>query len=213
MGNKMPQAAAEFQTDEFQAGDLIFQTSSSKQSYAVMWASQSIYSHVGIIEIDHGKKYVIEAIAKVTRTPLEDWIRRGRFHRYAVFRYKWISKDQQASIVRKAKHFLGVAYDIYFTSKNTELYCSELVDSAYRRAGTPIGKFVKVQELDVDNVVVKKLVEQRWKEHPLCRKKTKSFQDCWEKILADPLITPASLAEDSHMEKIFSNYPLASKKL
>jgi hypothetical protein len=44
-----------------------------------MWASKSLYSHVGIIEEDGGKFYVIEAISKVSRTPLEKWITRKLF--------------------------------------------------------------------------------------------------------------------------------------
>ena len=43
---------------EIQNGDLIFQTSTSSQSKAIQLATNSKYSHVGIIYILEGKKYV-----------------------------------------------------------------------------------------------------------------------------------------------------------
>ncbi|OYZ24345.1 MAG: hypothetical protein B7Y39_01430 [Bdellovibrio sp. 28-41-41] len=70
---------------DLQSGDIIFQTSGSNQLTAIMWASKSLYSHVGIVEIDGNKKYVIEAISKVSRTPLSKWIKRGRLGR----RFEW----------------------------------------------------------------------------------------------------------------------------
>ena len=125
-----------------------------------MWASKSLYSHVGIVEVSEGKKYVIEAIFKVSRTPLNKWIKRGRLGRYAVFRYK--------------------------------------------NAGIPIGKFEKIEDLDVDNSVVRSLIKSRWRKHPLCTKSVKKFEECWNIILNDELVTPESIARDSNLEKIWT---------
>ena len=192
---------------DLQSGDIIFQTSSSKQSYAIMWASKSLYSHVGIVEVDGKKKYVLEAISKVSRTPLDKWIQRGRLGRYSVFRYQNLDEEKRHEIVSQAKTFLGRGYDIYFTSKNKEIYCSELVELAFGKAGVAVGKKQKVRELDVDNMVVRKLVEKRWRKHPVCNSGVKKFEDCWNLMLEDELITPESLAADSHLTKIWSNYP------
>ncbi len=190
----------------FQSGDIILQTSSSKQSYAIMWASKSLYSHVGIVEVDGKKKYVLEAISKVSRTPLEKWIKRGRMGRYSLYRQEDLSEKQKQAIVTGAKKYLDYNYDIFFTSKNKEIYCSELVDLAYKHAGLSVGKYEKVQDLDVDNIIVRKLVEKRWRKHPLC-KKIKEFSACWQQMLEDKLITPESLALDSRLKKVWSNYP------
>ncbi|QLY26433.1 YiiX/YebB-like N1pC/P60 family cysteine hydrolase [Bdellovibrio sp. KM01] len=191
----------------YQSGDLIFQSSSSKQSYAIMWASKSLYSHVGIIEVDGDKIYVLEAISRVSRTPLNEWIARGRFGRYSVFRYKNLDSDKRVEIVNNAKDLLGRRYDLYFTSKNKEIYCSELVDIAFGKAGVSVGKKQKVKELDINNLVVRKLVERRWRRHPVCKDVVKTFEECWRLMLEDELITPESLAEDVHLEKVWSNYP------
>lgn len=189
------------------SGDIIFQTSNSSQSYAIMWASKSLYSHVGIVEISGKKKIVIEAISKVSRTPLDKWIQRGRLGRYAVYRYEGLSLERQNSVVLAAKALLGRPYDIYFTSKNNEIYCSELVDIAYKAVGLPVGKAEKVKDLDVDNIIVRRLVAKRWRRHPVCKNEVRNFDECWSKIMNDELVSPESLSKDLHLKKIWSNYP------
>ncbi len=190
-----------------QSGDVIFQTSNSKQSFAIMWASKSLYSHVGIVEVVGKEKFVLEAISKVSRTPFDKWVNRGRLGRFSIYRYEGLNEKDRDSIVMTAKKYLGRPYDIFFTSKNDEIYCSELVDLAYQKAGHPIGKVEKVKDLDVDNWIVRKLVKERWRKHPLCKKNAKTFDSCWAKILEDELITPDGLTHDSHLRKIWSNYP------
>ena len=51
--------------DAIQNGDLIFQTSLSGQSKAIQLATNSKYSHCGIIFIDNDEYYVFEAIQPV----------------------------------------------------------------------------------------------------------------------------------------------------
>ena len=48
---------------QYQSGDIIFQTSTSDQSLAILWATKSLYSHMGIIENSNNNVNVIEAIA------------------------------------------------------------------------------------------------------------------------------------------------------
>jgi hypothetical protein len=200
--------AAQPVTPELQNGDLIFQTSSSKQSYAIMWASKSLYSHVGIIEVVGNKKYVIEAVSTVRRTPLEKWIARGRLSRYAVYRYEKLNDYQKNKIITETKRYLGRGYDIFFTSLNKQIYCSELVSLAFTNAGLPVGKTQKIKELDFDNMVVRSLVQKRWRKHPLCQSKKLTFEQCWDKILDDTLVSPESVAQDTHLNPVFTNYPI-----
>lgn len=61
---------------EFQNGDIIFQTSQSRQSKAIQLATNSKYSHVGIIYNNSNKLYVFETIQPVKITPLESLINR-----------------------------------------------------------------------------------------------------------------------------------------
>lgn len=195
------------QPTQWQSGDLIFQTSNSRQAHAIMWASKSLYSHVGIIEVEGSKAYVVEAIAKVSRTPLEAWIARGKAGRYAVYRYDRLNNSSKKVIVESAKSHLGTGYDIYFTSHNNEIYCSELVDLAFRKASIRIGNYEKIRDLNIDNAAVRRLVQERWRKHPLCRSKVDTFDDCWSRILEDELITPESVSRDRRLKQIYSNYP------
>jgi hypothetical protein len=55
--------------DEIKNGDLIFQTSLSSQSKAIQLATNSKYSHCGIVYSDNGQFYVFEAIQPVKTTP------------------------------------------------------------------------------------------------------------------------------------------------
>ncbi len=191
---------------QFKSGDIIFQTSNSNQSYAIMLASKSLYSHVGIIEEDKGEFYVIEAISEVKRTPLKKWINRGRLGLYTVSRIKNLTDSKIKNIVEGAKKYLGRKYDLYFTSNNPEIYCSELVSLAYKEAGIEVGHYQKVSTLDVDNFITRKLFKSRWRKHPLCQEKTTTFDSCWKKVQSDELITPISLYEDKNTEIIFTNY-------
>ena len=51
-----------------QSGDLVFQTSSSRQSWALMWAAKSLFGHVGIVEVGKDGTFVLEAISRVRRS-------------------------------------------------------------------------------------------------------------------------------------------------
>ena len=76
--------------NEIQNGDLIFQTSLSKQSKAIQVATKSKYSHCGLIfrkENDSQNWYVIEAVQPVKWTSLEKWIARGENGHYVIKRF------------------------------------------------------------------------------------------------------------------------------
>lgn len=185
-------------TDFLQTGDLVFQTSKSRQAHAIMAATGSPYSHVGIVEVDkNGNKKVIEAIGQgvVDNTPINAWIQRGVGARYAAYRVNNLSESQKKAIVTAAKSYVGRKYDIYFTSHNKDIYCSELVDFAFRST-KKIGTYQKLKELQIDHKVVRNLIEQRWQGHPLCRR-LKNFDDCWDRLMEDKLLSPVALTQDS----------------
>ncbi len=194
---------------KFQSGDIIFHTSTSNQSFAILWATKSLYSHMGIIENSNIKLNVIEAIGVVSRTPLEKWINRGKFKRYAVYRFRGLTPKQRNQIVHEAQNMLKLPYDKHFTTANMEkkAYCSGLVYLAYKRSGLPLGALQKIKTLDVDNFVVRSLFEKRYKSHPLCQGKSVSFEQCWNRVMEDNIITPESIINDKSLELIYSNYP------
>ena len=85
----------------FQNGDIIFQTSESQQCEAVRIATDSKFSHCGIIFIEDGKTYVYEAVQPVKMTLFEDWISQGRDAKYAVQRLKNANKILTTEVLKK----------------------------------------------------------------------------------------------------------------
>lgn len=89
-------------------GDLVFQTSRSNQSIAIMLASKSPYSHMGIVDIlPTGQAVVLEAVATGRETPLTDWVSRGGGGRLLVKRWEQLSPTQAQAITMAARSHFG----------------------------------------------------------------------------------------------------------
>lgn len=151
---------------------------------------------------------MIEAVGTVKGTPLKDWVNRALLKRVAIYRDSTLTPAQAKRVLVEAKTYYGRPYDIFFSFNNHAMYCSELPYLAYKGAGISIGKVQKVLELNFDNALVRKLIKSRWQRHEECKSKAYGFEKCFQHILNQDLITPASIAEDPRFEKIYSNYPL-----
>ncbi len=191
---------------EFQEGDLIFHTSHSGQSNAIMMATSSVLTHMGIIHKTPEGFFVIEAGKMVQQMPLEEWIDRGIAGRYAVYRHKDLNPTQARHVVQRAKAYIGTPYDLYFSFDNDALYCSELPHITFKKVGILLGKVQKVSDLNIDNALVEKVIEARWQDHTVCRNKSYKYEQCRMRILDDKLVTPSSIANDPNLEQIYSNY-------
>lgn len=148
-------------------GDLIFQTSQSAQSQAIQLATKSKYSHCGIIYKEDGKYFVFEAIQPVQKTPLDNWIARGKDHHYVVKRLKNSDEILTEANLKKmkavAKSMGGKDYDLYFEWSNDRIYCSELIWKIYKEAtGIEIGKLQELKDFNLTNPVVKAKLKERY---------------------------------------------------
>lgn len=188
-------------------GDLVFQTSTSSQSSAILVATGNSYTHMGIIKSSPEGFVVVEAAGVVKETPLRDWVNRGLLNRVALYRDEKLTNEQSQVILGSAEKYYGRAYDIFFSFNNQAIYCSELPYLAFGEAGIPIGRVQKVSELNFDNALVRKIIEQRWQRHEECAAKNYDFEQCYDHILKQSLVTPASIAEDKRFVRINSNYP------
>lgn len=155
--------------DEIKNGDLIFQTSLSGQSKAIQLATNSKYSHCGIIYSDNGQFYVFEAIQPVKTTPLDKWIARGENGHYVIKRLKNADQLLTVNTLEKMKSegekFNGKNYDLTFEWSDDKIYCSELIWKIYQRAtGFEIGKLEKLSDFDLTNEAVKKKMKERYGE-------------------------------------------------
>ena len=150
-----------------QSGDIIFQSTNSRQCKAVKLATKSKYSHVGIVlEID-GELIVYEAVQPVKMTPLADWIRHGQNGHYVVKRLKNADEILTSAVLSDmediANGYLGKNYDIYFEWSDEKIYCSELVWKIYKEAtGIEIGNLKTLKDFDLSSNSVQSIMEERY---------------------------------------------------
>ena len=155
------------ESTDLRDGDIIFQTSKSSQSKAIQLATNSKYSHMGIVYNQNGKFFVYEAIQPVKLTPLSDWINRGENKHYVVKRLKNADSVLNDENLKKMKSigekFINKDYDLYFEWSDDRIYCSELVWKMYKEAiGIEIGKLEKLRTFDLSHEAVKQKIKERY---------------------------------------------------
>jgi hypothetical protein len=153
--------------DKIQEGDMIFQTSQSKQCEAVRIATDSKFSHCGIVFIEKGKKYVFEAVQPVKYTPLEDWITHGKENHFVVTRLKNASAVLNSQRLQKMKiygnSFNNKDYDLYFEWSDDKIYCSELIWKIYKHgAGIELCPLQKLRDFNLKDSRVQAILADRY---------------------------------------------------
>jgi len=150
-----------------QNGDIIFQTSKSSQSKAIQLATNSKYSHMGIIYNIDGQLFVYEAAQPVKLTPLNEWINHGKDGKYVIKRLKNAGNILTQKTLMKMKQvgekYNGKDYDLYFEWSDDKIYCSELVWKIYKKgANIEIGKLEELSDFDLNNRIVKNKLKERY---------------------------------------------------
>lgn len=148
----------------FQDGDLIFQHSASAQSTAVQQATNSYYSHCGIIFYMEGKPFVFEAIEPIGVRSLEAWIASGKDQKYAVYRLKnqSLTASQLSAMKTYLKAQLDKHYDSGFNWSDKEMYCSELVFKTYKCIGVELCKPKALRDFNLESPQVRRIMQQRY---------------------------------------------------
>jgi len=175
---------------QWRNGDVVLQTSASAQSAAIQLATHSPYSHAGLVEVAPDGVFVIEALGKVSRTPIAAWIRRGDGRRYTALRRRDLAPEAGAAVAAAARAFLGKRYDAQFEWSDDRIYCSELVAKAYQRgAHLSAGRMQRIRDLDL--VPILAAARARYGDAlPLDRE----------------VLTPASLAEDAGFVTVHDDF-------
>jgi uncharacterized protein YycO len=156
-------------SEEMQTGDLIFHTSKSSQSKAIQIATNSKYSHMGLILKEGSDFFVLEAVQPVKLTRFEDWIDRGENGDYIVKRLKDSGNLLTPEAIDKMKtvgeKYLGKDYDLKFEWSDDKIYCSELVWKIYKEVfKIEIGSLEKFEDFDLSDDAVQQIVDQRYGE-------------------------------------------------
>lgn len=181
---------------KFQDGDIILQTSESRQCEAVRIATDSKFSHCGIVFNKNNEWYVLEAVQPVKITPLKSWIRQGKEGKYLVRRLKDNSviknKEVHSKMIAYGEKQLDKGYDLYFEWSDNKMYCSELVWKIYKEgAGIEICTLRKLKSFKLKNPTVKAILKERY----------------GNKIpYSEKVVAPSQLAETEKLITVFNNY-------
>ena len=102
------------------------------------------FNHCGIVHLEKGQPYVIEAIGKaVQQTPMSTFVLRDSDKVIYIGRVNWfytsVGNWCMSKGIEKARHYIGTPYDDAFLPGDTALYCSELIWECYRSStGKPL---------------------------------------------------------------------------
>lgn len=194
---------------DLKRGDVIFQNSQSTQSLAILLATDSPFTHVGILDFDAaGNPVVLEAVRTTRATPLQDWVAQGKDGAVAVYRMEELGSDTALAVTEAARSHLGKGYDPYFFQSEDTIYCSELVHIAFRDgAGVALGQVQALGDLNLDSAAVRALIAERWQSHPACSDgQAQDAESCLALIRDEPLVTPQAVAEDERLRLVFSSF-------
>lgn len=174
---------------QYQDGDLIFQHSSSSQSTAVQLATNSYYSHCGIIFHMNGEAYVFEAIEPVGVRKLDQWIASGEKSHYAVYRLKdkTLTTKELETMKGYLKAQLDKHYDLGFNWSEKEMYCSELAYKAYKAIGIELCQPLPLGSFRLEHPTVKRILAPRYG--------TEIPYD-------EPMVSPGKLSESNLLYKV-----------
>jgi hypothetical protein len=155
----------------FLEGDIIFQGTDSEQCRAIKKATHSKFTHVGIIIMEHGALYVLEAVEPVQITPLKNWIERGDKGYYTLMRMKdretYLVPEKIAKARQLGEEMKGKQYDLYFNWSDDQLYCSELVWKLYKKAfDLELCPLKKLKDFDLSSPEVRAIMEKRYGKNP-----------------------------------------------
>jgi hypothetical protein len=154
------------QTQNLKEGDILFQTTNSKQAKAIELATHSRFSHVAVLIKKKGKLMAFEAVGPVRFTPLDQWIQHGIGETYSVKRLKDpkpLTNVALQKMEKLAADYVGKDYDFAFNWNDDEMYCSELVYKLYLRgAGISVGTTHKFKDYDFSDPIVKAEAQKRY---------------------------------------------------
>jgi hypothetical protein len=153
-------------SQQYRNGDIIFQSSPSRQSAAIEEATQSPYSHCGIIFYENYVAYVYEAVQPVGKRRLDEWIESGVNGEFVVKRLKdslILSENGVQTLKTYALEQFGKNYDGKFNWSDKEMYCSELVFKSYWNAcHIKLAAPKPLREFNIDGPIVRKIMNERY---------------------------------------------------
>ncbi len=188
---------------DLQNGDLVFQGINDQQAKAVKAATQSKWSHVGIIFLHQGQPWVLEAVQPVKTTRLSHFISRNPKSFYAM-RLKNARLHIHPENIKKAKRYarlqIGKNYDSHFQWSDDRVYCSELVWKIYKEAaGIELCQPRALKSYNLHHPAVQALI-------------TKRYGSMSKLPMNERMVAPSDLAESSLLIEVPRKIQKITKK-
>ncbi|MGB0991899.1 MAG: YiiX/YebB-like N1pC/P60 family cysteine hydrolase [Akkermansiaceae bacterium] len=150
---------------DIQEGDIVFQESDGGQGKAIKAATNSRWTHVGIVYFKDGKPMVLEAVQPVQVVPLKTFIARSPKSFYAMRVKNLADKTTRSKLARArlyAEQQVGKNYDFRFQWSDSRIYCSELVWKIYNTAGVKLCEPRKFSSYNLKHPTVQRIIKQRY---------------------------------------------------
>ncbi len=141
-------------------GDIVFHSSRSEQSLAIVRLTHLPYTHMGVVFLRTQGPFVLEAAQPVRWTPLDQWIARGEGGHFVVRRLadapKRLTPRALARLRSVGEDFVGRAYDTHLAWSDERLYCSELAWKLFRRGlGIELAPLQRIGDYNLDDPLVR----------------------------------------------------------
>lgn len=180
---------------EYQNGDMILQTNTSGQGLAIQLATNSKYTHIGVLFKENNEWMVYEAVQPVQKVTLSEFILRGENSQYTVLRLKNDSLVKLDHVTQKMKNYLlkqiDKDYDWVFNWSEEEMYCSELVYKAYLNVGIKISDTKLLKDYKLSHPIVQAQLKERYGNNI---------------PLNDTMVAPSDIANGNRLKVVFDNY-------
>jgi hypothetical protein len=156
-------AAAEENSYTLQSGDIVFHGNSGRQADAIREATDSPFTHCGIVFLQANEWLVLEAVQPVRVTSLERFLARSAPGTFHARRLK--SAPTQEAVDRAwrwGNNLTGRNYDSQFRWDDEKLYCSELVWKVFQHAGIELCPRRHFRDYHLDRPAVQKIINSRY---------------------------------------------------
>ena len=150
--------------ERLRTGDIVFQDTGGEQGAAVEAATDSQFTHCGIVFEKDKRLYVLEAIQPVQVISLEDFRKRSEiFHARRLRDPSLLNAEKISKGLAWGEKQIGKNYDLLFKWDDENIYCSELVWKIYKEAiGLELCQPQSFRSYFLEKKIVREVIEKRY---------------------------------------------------
>lgn len=134
----------------FMRGDCYLMMGTVNFSEVSTEIAASRFSHIGLVAIEHGEPYVYDFRSEgCLRTRFGELLAHRQLHQVAIKRHTRVdhASREQVSAFCRSLYEQHPPYDSDLKLDNDRLYCTELVQEAYRRVGQTLSEPIRIRDL------------------------------------------------------------------